>query len=1025
MRPLSLEVHGFTCFRDLQPALDFSPHTLFAITGPTGAGKSSVLDAMTFALYGKVPRMGRGSVKDLISHGRDRLSVTMRFTVADRTCIVTRMIRRSGGPGICQLDEQIGAATRAIASGVRDVDEAVERLVGLDYDAFTQAVVLPQGEFARFLKGAPAQRRQILQDLLRLGVYGRMQKLAGERSRDARKDVEAAESQLAMHADATPEAIRQAETDLAGSLERHATLVQTRDTVRAARVQMETRVALARELCVRRQELEKVRGADAEQRTRLEAIARARRARDVSAELAQHSRDRATCNARAQSHATAQRRLAAARDAAGRARARHDEAQRAFADASSLRSRAETLRALEGRLQHLDALAAECHALERTHALSRDEVTARQTDLRKKSDVLAHASGEVARLDRVLVAATFDPLELQACEQGRDIARELRSAREQGPALDDLVRRAKSELREAVKTAQAELAAANEAHAAFARAEAGRDESVRRLTDAQDAHRAMTLRRHLHQGDTCPVCAQPVETVPPVELTPELASLLDAQNEAAEACRTLAARVAKQQERHVRADAAAEGARHRLATAETNRGALRDRITASIATLATDLAKYLPASRSAMPEHWLLERIEDLQALRMERESRERRRQIAEAARVDAGHVRALAEHALAAADREAKAVADRHASRVESHDALQAEIRRTTDAADPRAELARLTKQLNDTESALDAARLETTRHDTELAAAIEGETHASRAVDEALHALDTITARITTALSAFGFMSVEDAASALMADADLGALASEADAHDRRRATLEAQVGELSERVGSDAATDAELSACVSAERSADDAVSANLRRTAQLEVQLESMRARALSAATTQAQLSVARQTHEVYSRLSTDLKADAFQAWLLRESFERLVTGASTRLMELSGRYTLQWVDDEFVVVDHDNAQERRAADTLSGGETFLASLALALELSEQVQRAAGAVRLDSLFIDEGFGTLDAAAQDVVASAIESLQVSGRMVGIITHVRELTDRMPASVVIDKRADGSRWSVRAAGV
>ena len=184
---------------------------------------------------------------------------------------------------------------------------------------------------------------------------------------------------------------------------------------------------------------------------------------------------------------------------------------------------------------------------------------------------------------------------------------------------------------------------------------------------------------------------------------------------------------------------------------------------------------------------------------------------------------------------------------------------------------------------------------------------------------------------------------------------------------------------------------------------------------------MRSRALDAAALQVQLTAARQSYEVYARLSTDLKADAFQAWLLRESFDRLVAGASTRLMELSGRYTLQWLDDEFVVVDHDNAQERRAADTLSGGETFLASLALALELSEQVQRAAGAVRLDSLFIDEGFGTLDAAAQDIVASAIESLQVSGRMVGIITHVRELTDRMPASVVIDKRADGSRWAIR----
>ena len=94
-------------------------------------------------------------------------------------------------------------------------------------------------------------------------------------------------------------------------------------------------------------------------------------------------------------------------------------------------------------------------------------------------------------------------------------------------------------------------------------------------------------------------------------------------------------------------------------------------------------------------------------------------------------------------------------------------------------------------------------------------------------------------------------------------------------------------------------------------------------------------------------------QVAERLGTDLQANAFQAWLLRDAFERIVAGASQRLMELSGRYTLQWHDDEFAVVDHDHAQERRAADTLSGGETFLASLALALELSEQVQRAAPA------------------------------------------------------------------------
>ncbi len=1018
MRPLTLEVQGFTCFRDPQPALDLSAHTLFAITGPTGAGKSSVLDAMTFALYGKVPRMGRGSVKDLISHGRDRLSVTMRFAVGDRTCIVTRMIRRSGNPGACQLDEQIGDTTATIASGVREVDQAIERLVGLDYDAFTHAVVLPQGEFARFLKGAPAQRRQILQDLLRLGVYARMQKLAGERCRDGRKDVELAERQLALLADATPDATRQIETELAGARQRQGALTAARDAVRASRVQAEALAELSRELATRREELARLHADGADQRDRLDRMARARRAREVSGELAQHARDHATHQARVAAHHTSEARLQAASRGASIARANHAAAERQLVEMAPLRAQADTLRALEGRLQHLDALAQECRTWTRQREERRADVTTRQTELHARTRALAQAAEEVGRLDRALATATFDPLELQACENGRDLARDLRTARAQGPAVDARVRQAQEARREAERIALAERAAVDEARAALARAEAGRDAAITRLTAAQDTHRAMTLRSHLHAGDACPVCEQAVPVVPPVAMAPELASLLDSQNEAAEACRTLAERVARQQETHLRAAAAAEGAGYDLAAAESTRATLRERVTSTIAALAADLDRYLPASRQAMPEHWLLERMEDLQALRGEREARERQRQIAEAVRVDAGHLLALAEQALAAAVRELAALSDQLTTRQAAHDALLSEIRRTTDAADPRAELEGLRRRIADGEGALDAARVDAARHEAELAAATEAEGHAARALDEARRALDGIAARVGQALSAFGFASIAEAMSASMDEADLAALEHAAETHGRRCAALDARVAELAARVGARPVTDGDVAAGIAAERQADEAVETHLRRTAQLEVQLESVRTRARDALSVQVQLSAARQAYDVYARLATDLKADAFQAWLLRESFERLVIGASTRLMELSGRYTLHWVDDEFVVVDHDNAQERRAADTLSGGETFLASLALALELSEQVQRAAGAVRLDSLFIDEGFGTLDAASQDVVASAIESLQVSGRMVGIITHVRELTDRMPAAVVIEKRPEGSRW-------
>ena len=105
------------------------------------------------------------------------------------------------------------------------------------------------------------------------------------------------------------------------------------------------------------------------------------------------------------------------------------------------------------------------------------------------------------------------------------------------------------------------------------------------------------------------------------------------------------------------------------------------------------------------------------------------------------------------------------------------------------------------------------------------------------------------------------------------------------------------------------------------------------------------------------------------------------------------------------------EDQILVVDHDNADETRISDTLSGGETFLASLSLALELSRQVQESVGAVNLDSLFIDEGFGTLDPDTLSTVSETIQSLQVAGRMVGVITYIPELRDEFSQQIHVTK--------------
>jgi exonuclease SbcC len=139
--------------------------------------------------------------------------------------------------------------------------------------------------------------------------------------------------------------------------------------------------------------------------------------------------------------------------------------------------------------------------------------------------------------------------------------------------------------------------------------------------------------------------------------------------------------------------------------------------------------------------------------------------------------------------------------------------------------------------------------------------------------------------------------------------------------------------------------------------------------------------------------------VAAALGCHLRANAFERWLLKEAFEQLVEAGSLRLCELSsGDYSFA-VDDklDFQIIDHRNANERRSARTLSGGETFLASLALALTLAEQIAGLAadGAAPLESMFLDEGFGTLDSDTLDTVASCIEELGARGHMVGLVTH------------------------------
>jgi exonuclease SbcC len=153
------------------------------------------------------------------------------------------------------------------------------------------------------------------------------------------------------------------------------------------------------------------------------------------------------------------------------------------------------------------------------------------------------------------------------------------------------------------------------------------------------------------------------------------------------------------------------------------------------------------------------------------------------------------------------------------------------------------------------------------------------------------------------------------------------------------------------------------------------------------------------------------------LAGHLRADGFERWLMAGAVADLVLGANELLAQLSGGGFSLYADDDggFAIVDHRNADETRSVATLSGGETFLVALALALSLAETLS-AGSTSGLDAIFLDEGFGTLDEESLDTVASVLEELTGRGLMVGIVTHVKELAARATVRLEVRREPSGS---------
>ncbi|WP_164821280.1 AAA family ATPase, partial [Paenibacillus koleovorans] len=263
MRPIRLTIAGLQSYRDKQD-IDFTrlcDAGVFGIFGPTGSGKSTILDAMTLALYGVVERASNGT-QGILNHAEMTLSVSFTFELASskgrERYRVDRQYKRSGENSLLQTLSrfvQLGAGDEAAVAGLtavesvvladksKDVTRAVQETLGLSMHDFTRAVVLPQGKFAEFLSLGDSDRRQMLQRLFSLEAYGsQLNAKLSTRYKEADVALKQVTAEQTGLGDASAEALQ------AATARQHAAQL----TARAQREQLQAHEARATELKRRR-----------------------------------------------------------------------------------------------------------------------------------------------------------------------------------------------------------------------------------------------------------------------------------------------------------------------------------------------------------------------------------------------------------------------------------------------------------------------------------------------------------------------------------------------------------------------------------------------------------------------------------------------------------------------------------------------------------------------------------------------------------------------------------------------------
>ncbi|MCM3171048.1 SMC family ATPase [Paenibacillus sp. MER 99-2] len=1122
MKPISLKVAGLQSYRDTQE-IDFTVLTetgLFGIFGPTGSGKSSLLDAITLAMYGKVERAVNGT-QGIMNHAEDALSVAFTFELSSaegtRRFRVERRFKRNNEVSVSntvsKFIETIDGEDHVLADKLAEVNRSVEDVIGLKMDDFTRAVVLPQGKFAEFLSLKGSERRQMLQRLFHLEKYG--DQLAIKLSRRVKNNDMVHQSLVAEQ-----QGLGNASKE---TLEETARLLQ--EAVRAA---ASSRKALE-EATKEAEQLGKIREWSQERQSRLEEQRKlnAQDARIVEGEERLKQASAADVilpalqtmrEAMAEHHLRQQLAETAHQQAIEHEKLSVLEAEKAEAtrlqlseEEPKLMLRLEQLEQAKELQKERDGLREDASRLKQLLEQGQAEQTVVGQQLEKEQELQQRGRKRREELQESLKPNEVKAderrqlqfaLELQhrmdtAAEQLRQNKVELEASQQSATqGANKLEAITEEESRLSIKREQliGQAAAGFEALLACEqdigreqRMLAGAEEQLRGAMREQELHRlSSALRAELRDGEPCPVCGSahhqlpaapagegphaddadlellrslhaelqelrfglrqqlherrslltqlgaaageapsaaeaapaaaepepaesPVHGRSPADWAARAAALREAARTLADAAAPLQAEAAAlqqaasgAQQRRMEAAAAQEAGRaglaqaeRKLAESEATATALRDRWVAELPDIAPEQAKALVQAmqeRDARAEDikerlnksvtFLEEKQEIVQTL--QRKLVELDKQLIQWQTEWQGNSKQLAEKE----ERLRQWVGEQRVEDLIA--AAQAQLNRLRTSA---TEAAQRYKEA-------DILKQESAKKDV----------IAHQAAASAGEHLQQAQGRWKQLLEQSPFTSEEAVMQAAIASEEAERLAAAIQQHREQERELASQLRELEQKLAGAEVSEEQWMACTEQLRQRRTEDEAALSAKARTERDLEDVQQRHVRWTELENKRVDVSREGELLSKLQSAFRGNAFVEYIAEEQLMQVSQAASQRLRFLTKqRYSLE-VDSGggFVICDDANGGVKRPVSTLSGGETFLTSLSLALALSAQIQLR-GQYPLQFFFLDEGFGTLDPELLDTVITSLEKLHDDRLAVGVISHVPELRARLARKLVV----------------